>query len=1801
MADSTFDHIEAFIASLPGDLPVHDQIAHLARTLKIATWPDARWASRRIREITDYAPWLPSVIAGTTHREAFLAALRLIEGHGAAPIPKSRGRTADLPALATLTRPVAGAPYLEAIRAIYLGGTLAPGLAATPIAATHLEDLGTAIRSIDLRSKVSHPLRDEFGKAFRQASPAQLAKELFADPPSADGSEGSDPRLIDHPVAACWQRVWRPWLLKAEEIANGEQIATIPKDRSPAEPGTETQPTDPSTAKQKKRSGPAESPLRGSQVSRVRLPGINCGFATEPEDESAASIAIVQMPTRTAEQVPAEEKYEIAYAHQQIRHQNTSLLTSHIDVLSLGEWQLVTAKVIAAASVDPHDSFDSCRDATFTRLEGLTSLHPDRLSTLSLSPSPDGLSVDLDQGILLSPVIAPEHVRKIAPQYAHKFEPTSSQFRRALPPDIIRNLRALYSLHPCARIRDWFVNTDSSDAVKAVLEGLDVPTASQCPHRFRRTAAAHFQEIGQDLVHTVISTVDTQQRALTPMHYYSPLEKTLRDLGHQVEKRACPTAASPKSIPRTGSPQRIGAAAVLKAEIAKKGYSEISNTLNSSAGAAEAANPVTARAIHNRLATHLMSRIPGTAAHRPHKAIFRLTRYTFDLLNHYGILDDKRSDPSHCRRIVGTTTAFSELVRHFLIHLLALSQQTWATSSFRLHVQKVVTGQAPLLCFMREDLELRDGRPSDWKASWPAAWEGVPDNWHRPFLSTHLRELGADPACVMMHLGHLEGSGWLLSADSPVSAAAALEQVRPALEKVEKLLGFKTRTGFSALCAHDLPVLQLQDWTSKLAKADRESRALQKMVNGVMRSRLRNYRDLAERWLTADLEALSPELSQIIMASRTRNPRKRAPDHLKDVAIDDAVLVQIIDAIQKTFESDEIARIAVHNRLCTAIRHARSSLGLRCIDIGRFIAGPAADPSPFLLDQAIATEHVTLLREHLAVLGRQTDRLIPTVVRRALALTLFAGMTDAEKICRLVVYPRNQVVPAGVDGGIFLTLEERNRPATIGLNPEAALPFLFKSSTPVPERISVEELSEALAQVLPPALIGERRTLLRRLCSTVRVSNLYERSGLERIVLSDQGPCDAIAAQQNAFFSGQMPPVSSITLVDSPEPVLGLDADDDCREEADFRSSQVRHARRVYTDMLKAITRASIVRPPPDGRPDRGWDRKVNLAQVQDALDAMRPPRGQVLTIDEALIAFVSDLAINGTPEVKEPSIKTLHTYATSIGGDLVEQFGGFDLNALDVLDLYEGYRTIIGTNNKKEPAVAVRAESQCRHFHECLVREYGIEPLPPGLLGDRRTKKIDNRDPQLVSEAEYLAALAWLLKQCAHDGPDDSIRHARWRRGCMQAAVALILLWRSGARIEEIARCRFIDLAMAGTWCVLIIRPSLYLSLKTAAARRLVELSHRLTASERAVIADWIALEKSRIDPKMIERSLLLGRITNPRRASGSGRVRSLIQAAFTHTTRRKVWPHLLRHAWLSRELPSAAIDAAFNKPSDTYRRCRTVCAEVGHVLLQTGIYHYLHDGWRIVRTPPTVVKRHVARWELAFLSGQSVDSVDKWKQVAKQSLKITKDDPGGWTLAAVEAGIRLLKAPATDGTVRSRDADSQAPIAALTPYELAALLTAVDTVDELITLAPCWGLTSVGAERVWRLCAELSSRCHYRLVPLPTRRKNTLRDPVPRQGISREIDSLLVMSNLTTARALTDGFLQCYSPSAARLDCFQGPSTLSLRFASTLRSVGITVETISDNDVVSIALPHDGGLSGFHGLVFALATLWVWLRMQD
>lgn len=1800
MADSTVDHIEAFIASLPGDLPVRDQIAHLARTLKIATWPDARWASRRIREITDYAPWFPSVIAGTTNREAFLTALRLIEGQGAAPIPKSRGRTADLPALATLTRPVAGAPYLEAIRAIYLGGTLSPGLAATPIAATHLEDLGTAIRSIDLRSKVSHPLRDEFRKAFRQASPAQLARELFAEPPSADGSAGTDQQLIDHPVAACWQRVWLPWLLKAVEIANGEQIAAIPNDQPPAEPGPDTQPTDSSKTEQKKKSGPAESQLRGGQVSRVRLPGINRGFATEPEDESAATIAIVQLPTRTAEQVPADEKYEIAYAHQQIRHQNTSLLTSHIDVLSPGEWQLVTAKVIAAASVDPHDSFDACRDATVARLEGLTSLHPDRLSTLSLTHAPDGLSVDLEHGILFSPVIAPEHVRKIAPQYAHKFEPTGSQFRRALPPDIVRNLRALNSLRPCTRIRDWFVNTDPSDAVQAVLEGLDVPKASQCPHRFRRTAAAHFQELGQDLVHTIISTADTQQRALTPMHYYPPLEKTLQDLSHQVEKRACPTAASPKSLPRTGSPQRIGAAAVLKAEIAKKGYSEISNALNSSAGAAEAADPVTARAIHNRLATHLMSRIPGTTAHRPHKAMFRLTRYTFDLLNHYGILDDKRSDPSHCRRIVGTTAAFSELVRHFLLHLLALSQQAWATQSFRLHVQKVVTGQAPLLCFMREDLELRDGRPSDWKASWPSAWEGVPDNWHRPFLSTHLRELGADPACVMVHLGHLEGSGWLLSADSPVSAAAALEHVRPALEKVEKLLGYKTRTGFSALCTQDPPLLPLQDWTSKLAKIDKESRALQKMANGVMRSRLRAYRDLAERWLTVDLEALSPELAQIIKASRTRNPRKRAPDHVKDVAIDDAILVQIIDAIQKTFEGDEIARIAVHNRLCTAIRHARTGLGLRCIDVGRFIAGPAADPSPFLLDQAIATEHVTLLRHHLAALGRQPNRLIPTVVRRALALTLFAGMTDPEKICRLVVYPRDQIVPAGVDDGIFLTLDERNRPETIGLHPEAALPFLFKPSTPVPEQIAVEELSEELAKVLPPALIGEPRTLLRRFCSTVRVSNLYERSGLERIVLSDEGPRDAVAAQQNAFFSGQMPPVSSITLVDSPKPVLGLDADDDCSDEADFRSSQVRHARRVYADMLNGITRAGIVPPPPDGRPDHGWDRKVSLAQVRDALNAMRPTRGQVLTIDEALIAFVSDLATNGTPEVREPSIKTLHTYTTSIGGALVEQFGGFDLNALDVLDLYEGYRVIIGAEGK-EPAVARRAESQCRQFHECLVREYGIEPLPPGLLGGRRLKQVDNRDPRLVSEAEYLAALAWLLRQCSPDDPDDSMRRARWRRGCMQAAVALILLWRSGARIEEIARCRFIDLAMACSWCALIIRPSLYQSLKTAAARRLVELSHRLTATERAVIADWIALEKSRLEPRTIERGLLLGRLTNPRRAFGSGRIRSLIQAAFTHTTGREVWPHLLRHAWFSRELPPAAMDADVNKPSNTYRRCRTVCAEIGHVLLNTGIYHYFHGGWRIARTPPTVVKRHVARWELAFLSGQNVDSVDKWKQVAKKTLTITKYQPGGWTLAAVETGIRLLKAPATDGPVPNRDADPQAPITALTPYELASLLTAVDTVDELTKLAPCWGLTSFGAEHVWRLCAELANGCNYRLVPLPTRRKTIFRDPVPRQGISREIDSLLVMSNMATARALTDGFLQCYSPSAARLDCLQGPSNVALRFASTLRSVGITVETTTDSGVVTIELPHDGGLSGFHGLVFALATLWVWLRMQD
>lgn len=396
MADSAVDHVEAFIASLPGDLPVRDLVAHLARTLSIANWSDARWASRRIREITDYAPWLPGVVAGKTSQEDFLAALRRIEGAGVTPIPKSRGRTADLPTLATINRPSAGAAYLEVIRAIYLGGHLSPRLATSPIAATHLDELGTAIRSIDLRSNYSHPLRDQFRKALGRESPAQLAEALFADPTVDGNPEAIKSTWRNHPVAASWRRVWLPWLLRAEQVLSGEQTHIQPSPNDILEGPSDTDQHPPASQQQQNKSNNGqERPSRGGQGRQIRLPATNGGFGAEPDDESTATISIVQLPTRPAEQVPADAKHEIAYAHQQIRHQNTSLLTTHIDVLSLGEWQLTTEKLIAAALVDPRESFEICRDATVARLVGLTGFDPDRVSTISLTPSPEGISVDL--------------------------------------------------------------------------------------------------------------------------------------------------------------------------------------------------------------------------------------------------------------------------------------------------------------------------------------------------------------------------------------------------------------------------------------------------------------------------------------------------------------------------------------------------------------------------------------------------------------------------------------------------------------------------------------------------------------------------------------------------------------------------------------------------------------------------------------------------------------------------------------------------------------------------------------------------------------------------------------------------------------------------------------------------------------------------------------------------------------------------------------------------------------------------------------------------------------------------------------------------------------------------------------------------------------------------------------------------------------------------------------------------------------------------------------------------------------
>lgn len=1734
------DWLSGEIDRLGLDPDVSEDLTVLLQALHVPNASLLPDVGRRLLDLGSCAGWLLPILAVRSDPKRLSAALEVThESDPTLRLPSFRFGKSDVPLVSALQdQRGSRLADLEPLRAVMVLGALGHQLQhpAAP-AWTALTRWASRLRAID--QSYEHADRELVSDAADAKDLRDLIDVISAGWP-ADTSQ----------LATDWHGSWAPFL---SGLLHGSLVATTPP------PAVE---------------GPPSSPTGHEDGPDQDIVGIPFGpsdavFEDEPAEDSRRS---VQVATPSPSKRQPDSKLEVHWGRQSILQSNHMLVSPHAEGYLVEEVSQI-GQIVADTKVDTEAALAAARKAALTGISLCTSSTAKRVGSIGFRPTGRDAWIDLAKGELVIPILRPAGCFKPQERYRDVFWVPAEDLRLPLPPMLLNLIGKLYARFGGKKIRDWFPGVpDLNEVVRQYLASLDISAFTKSPARLRRAGSALFQEAAHDLCVTMTLAADPLGHSLGALHYYSDAEARLQDLFTGV---FWPAFGSP--VPRPSKSTRlVGPAWVAREPIVKRGVSRLSNALNWNP--CRGNNQISRlRTFHNSLTDALASRVAFITSNRPHESLFCLTRFSFDTRNHYAILSDKCVDPEHRTRPAALTAALSRQIELYLLHLAALRDVAGLPPSAQQYIEEILAGSQPLFGYISEDLELHPGDVRSWKASWPSAWEGLPANWYRTFLAKALRDAGVEPMALMTHMGHFDAAGHPCTPDSPVSGLQWLAAVRPALEALEARLGFKNRTGLAPEDAAPLCLPPLRAWDHALEKFRAEDRAAQVQYKLMLRSMLKENRLAARDWLEKELPAVNPTLAAALHYVHTE---EACPPDLCGLHIDAAATQAVLDAIADRFADNLATRIGVHNLLCRRLRRARNKLDMRVIDIGLHVFGSPADPSPFLPDLPLATMHIFEAR---AAIGNLRSEETDDVTRRALGLCLFGMLSSLDDINRLarseLVFRSNERFGASVFADTGL--------GAVGFRGPVALSMAANTTG----LTTTQDLAASIARTLPPALVnGSPATTASLLCSTAGIARRIEQSGLAEFSASPDGCVDAPADVQAAFLGATLTPSIHEDVMAIPRPRHRT-----CATAPRYSGRADSATQTRYSQLLEAVGDPRLVIARAAGEEVRRRPRAqkgyvASLDDVKRALAVVEPPRGGPLTVSTALWGFAHDMATHGTRKRAEPEPSTIYSYVSILGADLIAEFSGFDLLSLDREDFESAYAQILSLKGHHKNIDVIGLQIQ--EFHNFLSRQWGIEPIDRSELGSYFNDPTRPADATLVSEAEYLRALKWLLDCASFEDPAATIFHAQWRRRCRAAATVLLLLWRSGARISEISWLRHCDFVVINGRAVLVVRPSMYRRLKTKAARRLVRLWGRLTNEETNLLFDWIADEKLRRGARFESTALLFPEIDDEY-GIGSAEFRRLIENAFRSATGRHIWPHLIRHSWASREMAEHAVPVPERvRPCGTaLRSVKTTSVELGHTRVRTTFSWYVHVSWLFVGLPDDIAARWCTPIAISALTGWSVDSV--YRRWSRQSVGNGGQRERGLSAVVFERcrpepfAVRI---PELLQPILERESD---------PFPFALLgrmLTSSMTEVDVRGQARAYGFSRSMSDALLDASRSLAERCHYRLIELPSRRRSLSREPSARPVAGYEIEGDADPASLAEASAL---FAQTYRPRDARLDCLSGDAETLARLVDCLTRLGIKrdrmqLETTSSG-APALAFRHGGTGTGLHFVCSQLAIGYV------
>ena len=1671
----------------------------------------------------------------------------------------------------------------------------------------------------DLESRFRRELdAEEIAAGFKQQHPVEFVLERIANPDTPAGFIAAIELLLPeissfHPnLANLLQEAYLP-------VLKGAPIIWTPRP-------------EPSTGEDTKRSTPRKKSKRHGKTRvrrmRVGIPGREKPLPGESLEETQETLELFRR--REPRKKAVSLKKELLWVHQRVWGANPLLVRNHFESICDAEAALFVQALDARIAADlSAKEVTRARTGILVALVLLTGQGPRTWAEAKVVLSETRRTGNqprllLHKGVFELPIVRPENSFEPDDVAASLLEPTASTIALHLPPKLGSRIKDLFAANMDPWSRDVEALRSSLEAYVADVAP-DVGTGITLP-RVRNFARARLREVTGDMCATMILCGDTFGNSTAPLYYsnlgVANLEQSFRKAMWPLFGDAVPVESQPPNKIRVGS-------ALLVKEATARRLARGPGAPMQAAGKRKRENHSLV-SDHNSLVNHVLCMLMGSMAHRPTAALLKLTRFDFDTGLHAAIFRDKQSDPAHLFRYVPTSDLVSKQIDCYLDHLRRLAELTEIPLAASSKAKSALLGESSLFFHLTSERGPVDLEIETWPTTLPKAWDALPLNWGRTWLSSRGRKAGIDPDHLSIVLGHLEATGYPFSRESPLEPAQLSREISARLGQLARSEGWILRKGLRTEHPDAFRLKELgplRDWKEERKNLVEKTKAYQVEQKQIRWSNLKSKRDEGERIAHAALESV---LARPIAAFerfgelRARNKESKdvpAPGE-QPIVLSTETLEAVQDKIDEATRSNRVLTIAAHSALRRYLQNAKKLLGWDSPVPNPWLAPQTLEPTPFFPGLLRATAQVRALRDHFRDIPVKPTGGFSAFEwacgTSVIALAAFGFEDSPDRIFEILQGRGKGTRCKTLEDMLLIDVGENRRPVGVrGLGAHAV--SRLAKQFPDDKVPDVARLSEVLAEQIPSALTDNAQDLLPRLCATVSVANLVELSGLARVALSREGGCVAMpAARQRQFLEEGHGPDGSAA------------SGNGRKGNVDVRISDRRCVQSVARQQYIRLRETLFIGEGPKKFEITG----ETLSQAN--ITAFRGPLRRELTafltqehlspLVSCIGAFALDMTTNGTRNRKVPAWRTVHGYVTSFGSELIQLAADMDFMHLDPEEYIDLYQDVLDHKDSGlRQAVAAR---EIVDFHRYLQEHHGFEMVDFSDLEGVVGRPDYQVDAEVVLPQEFLRGLANMSAQASifRQAASGNAERTRLHR---QAEVFALLLRGSGARHNELAALRFKDILATLEATVLLIRPSRYRRLKTSAARRIVDCSLKLSHRQKRIVSEWIAAERSRLSKAWKATLPIFSKKDNPKERVASADLRDVTLGALDESVGYRSKIHRIRHLvasedllaiWLSesdwralrhsrvrgRRLVRGRRRTGVVLP----RHIRAQSLRFGHRHSSTTLANYFHMPWAVASRAHDTLAPYVDRRSAAVALGVSAAGADKILQRGKPSPTVPARHRAASLWLTHAAGI----VPPTPGRL-SENKQTQLPTlgsASVSARLVDRVLRDIQRGLSLMQTCLAHGLTADQLERLQQCVAEVEKKTAFKITPRspdkPSRSARSFSDARELEWILDVFDGEPAADNdIKQARAVSLSYMLWANKS--KRDHITWPRRDIDRLVAVLTKLGVSAQRI-----VRYPVPEEKGFERVellrstepkkslnHALAWSLVVIYVATSVSD